>query len=862
MTEQSRGFLRRTLRDHLPGKPWQLVLMGMFTAAAAGVVVLAVAALVLTPSLPAVEDLSEKRLKVPMRVYTAEGELMAEFGEEKRVPVRIEEVPDTLIKAILAAEDHSFFYHHGVDYLGIVRAALHNLRTRGTGQGASTITMQVARNYFLSPEKTFIRKIKEVLLAFKLERELTKKQILELYINKIFLGHRAYGFAAAAQIYYGKSMTELTLPEAAMLAGLPKAPSRDNPLSNPDSARERRNYVLRQMLGERYIDEVAYREATSAPETATKHAFKFSNDAPYIAEMVRQHMFQKYDEKTYGEGFSVYTTIDTRLQKAANQALRRGLLEYERRHGYRGPAGHASIRGDTDRGRLDDALKDFRVIGDLTPGVVVKVEDRSVAVYTLDGTVVTIGWSGLAWARPYVDENTLGPPLTKAADVLKVGDIVYLEDTANSEPNGDPASRWRLAQVPQVAGAIVALRPSDGAILALAGGFDFYESKFNRVVQAERQPGSSIKPFIYAAALEKGFTAASTVSGAPIVVEDATLEDEWRPEDYSRQFFGPTRLRKALTLSLNLVSVRLLRAIGPAYAADYLERFGFDPAKLPRNLSLALGTASATPLQMARAYAVFANGGYRIEPYFIRAVEDAQKRVLERANPAVVCPDCLESAAATPSSPGPRIDPIRVASADPAREATGSATAPPHARGPRLDATGEDTRVVAPRVLEPPLAFIMTSIMRDVIRAGTGKAALALGRKDLAGKTGTTNEYRDAWFSGFNSDLVVTAWVGFDQPASLGRAETGGRAALPIWIDFMRVALDGVPERPLDPPPGIVKLAVNSETGKPATAGDPAAIEEYFIEGTEDQQPIETEPGGVTPTPAPANLPEKIRELF
>lgn len=855
MSEQSRGVLRRTLRDHLPKKPWQLALVGMFSAAAVGVVVLALVALALTPTLPAVEDLGEKRLKVPMRVYTAEGELMAEFGEEKRVPVRIEEVPETLIKAILAAEDHSFFYHHGVDYLGIVRAALHNLRTRGTSQGASTITMQVARNYFLSPEKTYIRKIKEVLLAFKLERELTKKQILELYINKIFLGHRAYGFAAAAQIYYGKSLTELTLPEIAMLAGLPKAPSRDNPLSNPDSARERRNYVLRQMLGERYIDEATYREAASAPETATKHAFKFSNDAPYIAEMVRQHMFQRYDEKTYGEGFSVYTTIDSRLQKAANQALRRGLLEYERRHGYRGPAGHASIRGDKDRGRLDDALKDFRVVGDLMPGVVVKVEDRSVAVYTLDGTVVTVGWSGLAWARQYIDENTLGPPLTKAGDVLKVGDIIYLEDTAVSEANSDPASRWRLAQVPQVAGAIVALRPSDGAVLALAGGFDFYESKFNRVVQAERQPGSSIKPFIYAAALEKGFTAASTVSGAPIVVEDATLEDEWRPEDYSRQFFGPTRLRKALTLSLNLVSVRLLRAIGPAYAADYLERFGFDPAKLPRNLSLALGTASATPLQMARAYAVFANGGYRIEPYVIRQVEDAQKRVLERANPAVVCPECLEAATATSSPPVPRAASVRVASAD-------AAGAPALARGPGLDAAGEGTRVVAPRVLEPPLAFIMTTIMRDVIRAGTGRAALALGRKDLAGKTGTTNEYRDAWFSGFNSDLVVTAWVGFDQPASLGRAETGGRAALPIWIDFMRVALDGMPEKPLDPPAGIIKLAVNAETGKPAVPGDPAAIEEYFIEGTEDQQPIETEPGGVTPTAPPANLPEKIRELF
>ncbi len=827
MSEPSPSLARRLLREHLPRKPWQLALVALFAAAALAVVALAVVALALTPTLPAVQDVGEKRLKVPMRVYTADGELMAEFGEEKRIPVKIEQVPETLVKAILAAEDRSFFFHHGVDYLGIMRAAIHNLRTRGTGQGGSTITMQVARNYFLSPEKTYIRKIKEVLLAFKLERELTKKQILELYINKIFLGHRAYGFAAAAQIYYGKALNELTLPETAMLAGLPKAPSRDNPLSNPDSARERRNYVLRQMLAERYIDQAAYDAAVSAPETASKHAFRFSNDAPYIAEMVRQYMFQKYDEKTYGEGFAVYTTIDGRLQRAANQALRRGLLEYERRHGYRGPAAHVSLRSDKDRARLDDALKDFRVIGDLVPGVVTKVEDKAVALYTVDGATIGVGWDGLAWARRYVDENTLGPAVTKAADILKVGDIIYLEDTgADASDTGN--GRWRLAQVPQVAGAIVALRPADGAIVALAGGFDFYQSSFNRVVQAERQPGSSIKPFIYAAALDKGFTAASTVSGAPIVVEDATLEEEWRPEDYSRQFYGPTRLRKALALSLNLVSVRLLRAIGPAYAVDYMERFGFDTSKLPRNLSLALGTASATPLQMARAFTVFANGGYRIDPYFITRIEDAERRVLEQTQPLRVCADCT---AANPPAATP------------------------------VAATREDTRA-APQVLEAPLAFIMTSMLRDVIRTGTGRAALQLGRKDLAGKTGTTNEYRDAWFSGFNGNLVVTAWIGYDQPASLGRGETGGRAALPIWIDFMRVALEGTPETPLEPPPGIVKLTVNSETGKPTVASDPQAIEEYFVEGTEDQQPVETEPDGVTPAKPPANLPDKIRELF
>jgi penicillin-binding protein 1A len=444
---------------------------------------------------------------------------------------------------------------------------------------------------------------------------------------------------------------------------------------------------------------------------------------------------------------------------------------------------------------------------------------------------VTVGWSGLAWARQYIDENTLGPPLTKAAEVLKVGDIVYLEDTATSEANGDPASRWRLAQVPQVAGALVALRPSDGAILALAGGFDFYDSKFNRVVQAERQPGSSIKPFIYAAALEKGFTAASTVSGAPIVVEDATLEDEWRPEDYSRKFFGPTRLRKALTLSLNLVSVRLLRAIGPAYAADYLERFGFDPARLPRNLSLALGTASATPLQMARAYAVFANGGYRIEPYFIRQVEDANKRVLERANPPVVCPACLQSAAASPGAPASGADSVQLASAKAPGAAPRSQRLASAARDGGLDTGNTDARPLAPRVIDPPLAFIMTSIMRDVIRAGTGRAALALGRKDLAGKTGTTNEYRDTWFCGYTPDLLALVWVGFDGGDAHGLSAAD--AALPIWADFMRQALDAYPAPAFAMPPGVSVVEIDPTNGRRATRFCPVVTSEVFLEGSE-----------------------------
>jgi penicillin-binding protein 1A len=533
--------------------------------------------------------------------------------------------------------------------------------------------------------------------------------------------------------------------------------------------------------------------------------------------MVRQYMIQAYNEKTYADGFNVYTTISAKNQVAADKALHKGLLAYERRHGYRGPAGRENINSETDKGRLDDILKDYPASGELLPAVVVKVEDKSARVYTQNGNTLTINWPGLTWAQAYIDENTLGPVPKKAADVVRVGDVIYIENVQGDD--------WALAQPPRVAGGLVSLRPSDGAILALSGGFDFYESSFNRIIQAERQPGSSLKPFVYSAALEKGFTAASLISGAPIVVEDATLEDEWRPEDYSRKFFGPTRLRKALTLSLNLVSVRLLRAIGPDFAIEHLTHFGFDRKQLPRNLSLALGTASVTPLQMASAFAVFANGGYKVTPYFIARVEDGNHNVLEQARPAVVCPQC--PATETPVIPAAHTNPDEKA-----------------------------LHPVAPRVISPENVFIMTSMMKDVIAFGTGQMAMELGRKDLAGKTGTTNEHRDAWFSGFNTDVVTTAWVGFDQPAPLGAGEVGGRAALPIWIEYMRTALQGMPEKPLIPPPDIVTATINRETGKVTEPSDPEAMEEYFVEGTVPGQ-VNAKDGTVTQQPT---QPENIRE--
>jgi len=778
-------FDRLRLTPFLPKKPWQMMLFAGSGLFVVGVLLVATVALVLTPTLPSLEDLSGSNLKVPLRVYTAEGTLIAEFGEERRIPVTVAQVPPRLLQAVLAAEDDSFYVHQGVDFLGILRAAINNFRRGGTHEGASTITMQVARNYFLSPEKTYTRKIKEILLAFKIEREFNKNQILELYLNKIFLGNRAYGFAAASQIYFGKDMADLTLAEAALLAGLPKAPSRYNPISNPESTLERRAYVLRRMLKLGYIRDSEFTEAMSVPLGASRHALRFTVDAPFVAEIVREYMVRKYTESTYADGYHVYTTIRARDQQAADAALRKAVLDYDRRHGWRGVAGSENINRKTERGRLDDLLKDYPVVGGLQPAIVRHIDDQIARAYLPDGTAVDLGLPAMAWAARYIDADTTGAPPKSVRDIVRLGDVIYLERLGEDE--------WRLAQVPEVEGGFVSIDPRTGAILALSGGFDFFKNQYNHVTQALRQPGSSFKPFIYSAALDKGFTPASLISGAPIVIEDVSLEDEWRPEDYSRKFFGPTRLRKALALSLNLVSVRLLRAITPSYAVEYMGRFGFDSAKLPKNLSLTLGTAEATVQQMASAFAVFANGGYRIEPYLIARIEDAKHKVLEEANPITVCPNC---------SPPKQIDPDKPA--------------------PRY----------AEQAISSPNAFLMNSILRDTVAYGTAASAKVLERKDLAGKTGTTNDHRDAWFNGFNSDIVAVSWIGFDDNQPLGKGEAGGRTALPMWIDYMRVVLEDVPEKPLVPPPGIVTATIHRETGKPTTKEDPEAMQEYFMEDT------------------------------
>lgn len=726
--------------------------------------------------LPSVATLRNVRLQVPLRIYTRDGQLVAEFGEKRREPVRYDTIPSRLIEAFLAAEDDRFFAHPGVDYQGILRAAINLVKTGERSQGGSTITMQVARNFFLEPEKTYTRKIKEVLLALRIEGELSKEEILELYLNKIYLGQRAYGIAAAAKIYYGKNLSDLSLAEMAMLAGLPKAPSTLNPAANPERAKIRRDYVLGRMLDLGYITRQEYDEALATPVTVRLQGPGIAVEAPFLAEMARQDLTARLgEEEAYTGGYRIYLTIDGSQQLAADTALREGLIAYDRRHGYRGAEGHVALDDSVTTEALDRMLAERTVAGgNLLPGIVTAIAKGRAWVYIGDGRTVELDAAAVSWAQRYLSESRRGPVPKSVQDVMKVGDVIRVR----SNPDG---KGWSLAQIPAIEGALVALNPANGAILALSGGFDFGQSKFNRAYQAERQPGSSFKPFVYSAALEMGFSPASIINDAPIVFDDPSLEDTWRPRNYSGEFYGPTRLREALTHSRNLVSIRLVQAIGPDQALEHAARFGFDPAKHPHNLSLALGSGTVTPYEMARGYAVFANGGYRIEPWFIERIEDTAGDVIFRTEPWQVCADRC------PAGTKP-----------------------------------------AERVIPETNAFQMYSMMQDVIRRGTATRALALSRGDIAGKTGTTNDLRDAWFCGFNADVVATVWVGFDQHTPLGPNETGAAAALPIWIDYMRTALQGRPEHPLTPPPGIVTARIAPDTGHILDGERPGSLAEIF----------------------------------
>jgi penicillin-binding protein 1A len=808
-------WLKRLLKFFL-----YLAMLGVM----AGVTALLLAYIILGPDLPSTENLRELKLQVPLRVYSQEGGLIAEFGEKRRSPVSFSEVPEKMVHAFLAAEDDRFFNHPGVDYQGIIRAGLQLILTGERRQGGSTITMQVARNFYLTPEKTFTRKLSEILLALQIERELSKEEILELYLNKIYLGNRAYGVGAAAEVYYGKSVAELDLPQIAMIAGLPKAPSRSNPIADPKRALERREYVLDRMLDLDYITEEQHAEALSAPVTAKLHASQTDLEAPYVAEMVRAEMVELFGDEAYTAGYNVYTTIDDKLQTAANNAVRLALQEYDLRHGYRGAEQHVDLASHPDQEAWNKLLDQAGVVGDLIPGLVLSVEEKKALVYIGQEKPLVLGWEGLQWARPYINENNRGSEPKAATEIVQSGDIIRL--TKMSTEEGEKI--WRLAQIPAVEGALVSVSPDNGAVVALVGGYDYNHSKFNRAVQAKRQPGSGFKAFIYSAALEAGFTAASVINDAPVVIDDPGLEAAWRPENYSGKFFGPTRLRYALTKSRNLVSIRLLRAMGIDHTFKHVERFGFDTKQLPRNLSLALGSGSVSLMQMAKGYSVLANGGYRIDPYFISRIEDRKKRAIYRVSPLVVCPECESKLAEDADTPllGITIQ----AAEEPPEFAAVEDGAIPENQGDTEQPVEEPvaTQRIAPRVITTQNHYLMNSMMRDVVQHGTATRARSLGRKDLAGKTGTTNEQRDAWFNGFHPSLVAITWVGFDSSAPLGRGEVGGRAALPAWIAFMETALKDVAEHPLEKPAGMVTVRINPLTGKLATNNQPGAIYEVF----------------------------------
>lgn len=747
----------------------------------------------LAPKLPDTNTLKQTQLQIPLRVFSSEGQLMAEFGEKRRIPVEYQDIPRQMIEAFLAAEDDRFYQHPGVDYQGIIRAAYSLLMTGEKTQGGSTITMQVARNFFLTSEKTYLRKLNEIILALEMEQVLNKEEILTLYMNKIYLGNRAYGVGAAANVYYGRPLGELTLPEMAMIAGLPKAPSRFNPLANPERAMIRRNYVLRRMWEVGYISEKAFLEASRAPVTAEYHSREIEVYAPYVAEMVRTRLIEEFGEEIYTSGFNVYTTIRGEHQQAANQALQTALLEYDRRHGYRGPVAEVTLEPPLDEEALSDKLEPYDSIGPLKPALVTEITADAATIFIQKEGFATLSLGSMKWARKKLSTNSRGAVPKKIDDVMKPGDIIRVEKMQGES--------WQLAQLPEAQGALVAIAPFDGAVTALNGGFDYFNNKYNRVIQSRRQPGSGFKPFIYSAALEKGYTAASIINDAPVVFDDPGLENVWRPENYSGKFFGPTRLREGLIHSRNLISIRLLRDIGADYAVEYAKKFGFDDTMLHKNLSLALGSGNAAPWNMATAYSALANGGYKIEPYIIQRVEDADGEIVMQTTPTTVCETCLMD-----------------------------------------DSNAENTGFkVAEQIMTPQNNFIMNSLLRDVVKYGTGRKAMSLGRNDLAGKTGTTNDQLDAWFNGFHPELVAVSWVGFDTPRSLGRYETGGRAALPMWIDFMEVALEGLPEAPLEQPVDMVTVRIDPETGLLARPGASDAIYETF---REDLAPTETAPAG------------------
>ena len=796
------------------------------------------------PGLPGAEELRDVRLKIPLTIYSRDGRLIAQIGEEQRTPAAYDDIPVVLINALLAAEDDRFFDHPGFDYQGLVRAALSNSLSGSRSQGGSTITQQLARMYFLTRERTFVRKFKELILATRIEREFSKQEILELYLNTYFFGKSAYGVTAATQVYFGKELSDLSLSDAAILAGIPRAPSVLNPVANPDLAGQRRSYVLRRMRELNFITDTEYQVAIEEPISGNRFGLQVALNAPYVSELVRSEMIERLGLAAYTSGLKITTTIDSRLQNAATDALRRTLIEYDERHGYRGALAHLDISSTSMVEReltgvefshesWKVLLSDYPNLSGFETGLVVstdfpdelkkhslpeEVEIEGVVkldgaeeigldntdqleidqrpllkarVYLQGGDLVEVGLDSVEWAAPYINENAVGGRPKSVIDVLEVGHVVRFRRTKNG--------LLRLSQVPEVQGAIVAMDPTDGGISAMVGGFDFSLSNFNRTTQSKRQPGSSFKPFVYSAALEQGYTAATIVNDAPIVIDDPMLEDTWRPENYSGTFSGETRLREALVRSLNLVSVRVIRQAGVGNTVRHLRKFGFDGTALPANSTLALGSGGVAPVDLAAGYAVFANGGYAVNSHLIERIEDTEGKILYETSHPFVCRIC-ES----------------VTEEQDLQLIHDPAELYPKGRIPA-------------RVISAQNAFLIRDMMADVVRRGTGRGAYReLGREDLAGKTGTSNERRDAWFAGFNGDLVAAVWVGFDQERSLGRLEEGGRTALPMWNYFMAEALKGLSDHILERPPGVVDVRINPETGLVSRA-ETAIIEQFRL---------------------------------
>jgi len=774
----------------------------------------------LQPALPDVAAIRDIRLQVPLRVFSRDGKLIAQFGEQRRIPLAFDAIPKQLVNAVLAAEDDRFFQHSGVDYPGLLRAVVRHLLSGEKSEGGSTITMQLTRGIFLSPEKSYRRKLLEIFLTLRIEQQFSKQEILTLYMNKMFLGQRAYGVGAASEVYFGKPVDQLTLPQIALIAGTFRLPSRDNPVANPDFAKHRRSYVLRRMREKNFITAAEHDAAVAAPVESRLHGPAVEVDAPYIAEMVRADLYNRFGTDAYTAGYEVITSIDSRLQAAAVRAVRAALIEYDQRHGYRGPAGRETVPAQAREAEWSRLLEEYSNRGWLEPALVLSVEDRSAVAWSRAHGRINLPWTGLSWARAPLADGSVGPALQRAADVLAVGDVVYVaqERTGN----------WRMVQIPEAQGAFVAMDPQDGGVAALVGGFDYFASNFNRAVQAKRQPGSAFKPFLYSAALEQGFTPASIINDAPLVIDDASLEAAWRPQNNTREFRGPMRLREALVRSRNLVSIRIMHTLGPDFATKYIERFGFPESSLPHNLTLALGTAQVSPLEMAGAYSIFANGGYKVEPYYIDRIQGPDNNLVYEAQPRFVCRECVEQAAEQ-----------SVVATQEGAVAAIPVSAPVAASAPALT-TDESNwgslsyvpeKLLAPTSISPQNDYLMTDMMSDVVKRGTAVRARQLKRDDIAGKTGTTNDRRDAWFCGFNSALVGAAWVGFDQEKSLGPGEEGSRTALPMWIYFMAEALNGVPEQRRVPPPGLVTMRISADSGFVARPGDPNAIFETFMAG-------------------------------